>query len=373
MSHPGGPIWPTKNLATPAEAGELQVESAGPATAAPRSERRATGPRLTAAPEKADPVATRPSWSERVRGLWRGLTGSDADRVALPEGTGDPASASLSDPRTTRARLLRVGVVSTVGNYREHNEDNFSLPTAEGKAMGGGVGYRDASLEITIDERAIYPFIVADGMGGQLAGEKASQMAVDIIPKELSRRIDPAESDDRMIQKLIKDAVAVANQEILGLSVVQTEFNNMGTTVVLALFHKDRVYFAGIGDSRAYRLRDGRIEQLTKDHSLAQALLEAGTITAEELPNHKFNHVLYLYLGSKDARGGPEEIKAAEVRAGDRFLLASDGLTGVVQDAQLAEIVAGSEDPQTSAKALIKLALDNNSKDNVTCLVVHAV
>ncbi len=269
--------------------------------------------------------------------------------------------------------MLRVGVVSTVGNYREHNEDNFSLPTLAGKATAGGVGHRDASMDITIERSQSYSFVVADGMGGQLAGEKASQMAVDIIPKELSKRIGNAGSDDKQIQKIIRDAVATANQEILGLSVIQTEFNNMGTTVVLALFRNDRVYVAGIGDSRAYRFRDGRIEQLTKDHSLAQALLEAGTITAEELPNHKFNHVLYLYLGSKDARGGPEDVKAAEVRAGDRFLLASDGLTGVVHDAQLAEVVAVSDDPQASARSLIKMALDNQSKDNVTCLVIHAV
>jgi protein phosphatase len=269
--------------------------------------------------------------------------------------------------------MLRVGVVSTVGNYREHNEDNFSLPTLAGKSMAGGVGHRDASMDITVERGPSYSFVVADGMGGQLAGEKASQMAVDIIPKELSKRIGSAGSDDKQIQKVIKDAVAAANQEILGLSVIQTEFNNMGTTVVLALFRNDRVYVAGIGDSRAYRFRDGRFEQLTKDHSLAQALLEAGTITAEELPNHKFNHVLYLYLGSKDARGGPEDVKSAEVRAGDRFLLASDGLTGVVNDEQLAEVVAGSDDPQASARALIKMALDNQSKDNVTCLVIHAV
>ena len=114
-----------------------------------------------------------------------------------------------------------------------------------------------------------------------------------------------AESDDRQIQPhAIKDAVAAANQEILGLSGVQTEFNNMGTTVVLALFRNNRVYVAGIGDSRGYRFRDGRIEQLTKDHSLAQALLEAGTITAEELPNHKFNITCStLYLSGARTRG----------------------------------------------------------------------
>jgi serine/threonine protein phosphatase PrpC len=270
-------------------------------------------------------------------------------------------------------RLLRVGVVSTVGNYREHNEDNFYLPTLAGKALGGGTGHRDASLEVPGDAGSQNLFVVADGMGGQLAGEKASQMAVDLIPREIARRVGPVALDDSQVERAIREAVAATNHEILSLSVVQTEFNNMGTTVVLTLFRGDRVYIAGIGDSRVYRLRDGQIEQMTKDHSLAQALFEAGTISAEEIPNHKFNHVLYLYLGSKDARGGPEDVLSAEVRTGDRFLLASDGLTGVVNDAQLAEVIAGSGDPQLTARSLMKLALENHSKDNVTCLVIHVV
>jgi serine/threonine protein phosphatase PrpC len=361
---------PTKNQARPPEPGDAPAAGLTSTTSLDRPV-RATAPEPPPGPEKADAVSSPSSWRDRLRGFWRGLTGPD--RPAIQPPTADPPPP-LPPPTTGRAKLLRVGVVSTVGNYREHNEDNFYLPTLAGKGMGGGVGNRDACMEIAIEEGSSYPFVVADGMGGQLAGEKASQMAVDIIPKELSRRIgSTAESDDRQIERVIRDAVAAANHDILSLSSVQTEFTNMGTTVVLAVFRNDRVYVAGIGDSRAYRFRDGRIEQLTKDHSLAQALLEAGTITAEELPNHKFNHVLYLYLGSKDARSGPEDVRAAEFVAGDRFLLASDGLTGVVQDAQLAEIVAGFEDPQASAKALIKLALDNNSKDNVTCLVVHAV
>ena len=121
----------------------------------------------------------------------------------------------------------------------------------------------------------------------------------------------------------------------------------MGTTVVLAQFLNDRVYVAGIGDSRAYRLRDGRLEQLTKDHSLADALLDAGTITAEELPTHKFKNVLYLYLGSKDARSGPEDVRVLDVRPGDRLLMASDGLTGVVPDGDLAKVLGTVDDPTT--------------------------
>ncbi len=362
---------PTKNQVRPPEPGDDRAVNPPSQPDFQRSGREPTKPGPPATSEKADDVPSQESWRNRWQKFWRGIAGLPAD--ASPSIKANHAPITTGMTPGARARMLRVGVVSTVGNYREHNEDNFYLPTFAGRAMSGGVGRSDASMEIPIEEGSMYPFVVADGMGGQLAGEKASQMAVDIIPKELSRRISTAESDDRQIQRVIKDAVAAANQEILGLSVVQTEFNNMGTTVVLALFRNDRVYVAGIGDSRAYRFRDGRIEQLTKDHSLAQALLEAGTITAEELPNHKFNHVLYLYLGSKDARGGPEDVRAAEVQAGDRFLLASDGLTGVVHDAQLAEVVVGMDDPQSSAKTLIKLALDNNSKDNVTCLVIHAI
>ena len=216
-------------------------------------------------------------------------------------------------------------------------------------------------------------FIVADGMGGQQAGEQASLMAVDLIPRAIQRRLTSDEAEPTRIKEAIRDAVAEVNQEILGSSGAVTEFSNMGTTVVLAQFRFDRVYVAGIGDSRAYRLRDGRLEQLTKDHSLADALLDAGTITADELATHKFKNVLYLYLGSKDARGGPEEVRVLDVRPGDRLLMASDGLTGVVADKDLTHILGSVDDPQRAALMLKDLALANDSKDNVTCLIIHAV
>ena len=244
---------------------------------------------------------------------------------------------------------FRLHARTDVGRTRDHNEDNF------------------------LCDRALGLFIVADGMGGQLAGEKASQMAVELIPAEIAKRFGSGESDEKKIQQAIRDAVAAANQEILGLSHIQTEFSNMGTTVVLAVFRNNRVFVAGIGDSRAYRVRDGQIEQLTRDHSLADALVEAGTISKDELPNHKFKHILYLYLGSKEARSGPDEVRVAEVRPKDRFLLASDGLTGVISDEILAKMVESGDDPLETASRLVAKALENESKDNVTCIVVHAV
>ena len=268
---------------------------------------------------------------------------------------------------------LWVGVVSTVGNYREHNEDNYFVPGR--KPVRPDVPTCEGTLEI--DATALLEpsqvFIVADGMGGQQAGEEASRMAIEIIPGEIARRLSPKETDPKRIQAAIRDAVAVANQEILGSSGAVSEFSNMGTTVVLALFRNNRAYIAGIGDSRCYRWRKGQLEQVTKDHSLADALLDAGTITKEELVNHKFKNVLYLYLGSKDARSGPEDVKVLDVEVGDRFLLASDGLTGVVRDEELARVLESSTDPQKTASVLKDQALSNDSKDNVTCLVVHVV
>jgi protein phosphatase len=298
-------------------------------------------------------------WYKRLRG--QELPGKDEDAT--------DEFATLSSLTLLPGQLkLKVGVVSVRGNYREHNEDNYYVPGRRPGLLSEGSGVTDV---LTLEPSNL--FIVADGMGGQQAGEHASLMAVDLIPKAIARRLSPEEKESKQIQEAIREAVAEVNQEILGSSGAFTEFSNMGTTVVLAQFRNDRVYVAGIGDSRAYRLRDGHLEQLTKDHSLADALLDAGTITREELPTHKFKNVLYLYLGSKDARGGPEDFRILDVRPGDRFLLASDGLTGVVADSLLAEVLGTVDDPQLAAITLKDMALRNDSKDNVTCLIIHVV
>lgn len=302
--------------------------------------------------------------------------GKSSDRH-VPSDPGATAEHPTPPPLTllSGALSLRVGVVSTVGRYREHNEDNYFVPgrksvrfDAPSPPEGSG-----ETVMSSLDPSSNVLFIVADGMGGQQAGEQASKMAVELIPRAVARRLGTDEADPKVVQSLIRDSVADANQEILGCSGAVAEFSNMGTTVVLALFRNDRVFVAGIGDSRAYRLRAGQFEQLTEDHSLADALSRAGTITKEEVANHKFKNVLYLYLGSKDARSGPEEVRVLDVLPGDRFLLATDGLTGVVPDEELARVLQSCGDPQKAARILIDQALANDSKDNITSLVIHVV
>lgn len=246
---------------------------------------------------------------------------------------------------------LRIGKCSLLGNYRENNED--------------AVAVRESSQLSTC--------IVADGMGGQAAGEKASQMATEILSRELAHHLPQAKSADD-IKKATRKAVVQANEEIIAVGQLDRDFRNMGTTVVtiawVPAFRDDCLFVAGVGDSRAYLYRDQKLEQLTVDHSLAQALVEAKTITPEEAREHKFKNVLWKYLGSREVGDGPE-VKMLFIRPGDRFLMCTDGLTGVVPDEKLAEAMGEHSDMQAMSEALCQLALDMGSRDNVSCIVIE--
>src|SRR5205807_6862202 len=135
----------------------------------------------------------------------------------------------------------------------------------------------------------------------------------------------------------------------IAMGALDRDLRNMGTTVVMAVWRKDRnMFVTGVGDSRAYLVREGKIEQLTVDHSLAQALVEAKTISAEEAREHRFRNVLWKYLGTKEVGEGPE-VKALPVQPGDRILLCTDGLTGVVSDEQLLQCIREQSDVQKCA------------------------
>lgn len=278
---------------------------------------------------------------------------------------------------TTPGGELRVGVVSTRGNVRRHNEDNFFVPGRPSLQNGsslasGGTGTTD---EYPPAQQIPGPpglFIVADGMGGQLAGERASQMAVEIIPVALEPRIVPG-LEEAEISRQITESISRANDEIMAQSHLQPEYSNMGTTVGLAFFRDGKVYVVGEGDSRIYHVRDNRIEQLTKDHSLAHALAEHKTISPEEIETHRFKNILYRYLGCKEVSQDPGAVRVIPYRRGDQFLLATDGLTGVVRDESIHDVLRSIDDPQRAAQQLINRALENQSKDNITCIVIQVV
>ncbi len=244
---------------------------------------------------------------------------------------------------------VRWGCLSIKGNFRENNEDSY-----------------------VIDPRGRY-FIVADGMGGQSAGEKASALATELVPRRLEQTLDFDKATPEEAIRRIDEAVAFANGEIMALSNLDSDYLNMGTTITFMMLVAGKLFVGGVGDSRVYRLRGDQIEQLTKDHSLTQALLDAGTITAEEAKTHRYKNVLYRYLGTKEGGTGAEA-SVLEAQTGDRFMLCSDGVSdGIKGDlARLTQLLK-QEDPQAAAAAIVKAAEDGGSKDNITCVVVHCV
>jgi protein phosphatase len=243
---------------------------------------------------------------------------------------------------------LNIGKCTLLGNYRENNEDAIDVK-------------QFADLTICL---------VADGMGGQAAGEIASKRATEVVPRELRKNLTPTTSPDEA-RKLIRRAIVQANEEIIAMGALDRELRNMGTTVVMAVWRKGNdIFVAGVGDSRAYLIRGKTMEQLTVDHSLAQALVEAKTISAEEARGHRFRNVLWKYLGTKEVGEGPE-VRLLPLQHKDRLLLCTDGLSGVVSDEQVLQCMEQNADAQQCADALGQLALDCGSRDNVSCIVIE--
>ena len=243
---------------------------------------------------------------------------------------------------------LNIGKCTLLGNYRENNEDAIEVK-------------HFPDLDVCI---------VADGMGGQAAGEVASKRAIDVIPRELRKGLVGADGADAT-KTAVRKSIVQANDEIIQMANLDREMKNMGTTVVMAAWRKNTdLFIAGVGDSRAYQIRGKKIEQLTVDHSLAQALVEAKTITPAEAKDHRFKNVLWKYLGTREVGDSPE-VKSIAIQPGDRFLLCSDGLSGVVPDDKLLSYITSVADVQQCADGLGQLALDSGSKDNVSCIVIE--
>lgn len=243
---------------------------------------------------------------------------------------------------------LKWGAVSITGNFRENNEDRCH-----------------------VDTLARF-FLVADGMGGQCAGEKASELAIELISQRLSQSIDFEKDDQERVGDALDRAVAHANSEIMALGELDPEYHNMGTTITFLLNAANQLYVGGVGDSRTYLLRDGEMQQLTKDHSLTQALVEAGTITKDEAANHRYRNVLWRYLGTKEG-GAKVDLKIIKPRVGDRYMLCSDGVSDGASESEIASLLGSEADPQQAAEAIVRIAEEGGSRDNITCIVVHIV
>jgi protein phosphatase len=200
-------------------------------------------------------------------------------------------------------------------------------------------------------------FAVADGMGGHRAGEVASAGAIRTLQKEAGHDTDS-----------LVAAVQSANRAVHAEAAANPELAGMGTTITAMMTTNDAAQIVHVGDSRAYLLRDGRLRRLTQDHTVVDRLAREGKIPAEEADRHPQRSVLERALGV-----GPEvdvDVQLLDVRPGDRLLLCTDGLTSMLNDEEIREILLTEKDPEVAARALIDAALAAGGKDNVTAVIV---
>lgn len=234
---------------------------------------------------------------------------------------------------------------SDIGKARELNQDYYYI-----------------SQET--DEPKIY--ILADGMGGYKGGEIASKLATDSVRKYIQSNFDSTNKEKEEILKLIKSAVEYANMVVYEKSKEVPELEGMGTTIEICLIYNNKAYIGHIGDSRIYRIRKEVIRKLTKDHSYVQKLVEDKKITREEAKVHPKKNMLTRALGCT-AYVEPD-LRARNFEKGDVFIICSDGLTNMVEEKRIYELV--KEDITTAADKLIMEANDAGGYDNITVIII---
>ncbi|WP_310388866.1 Stp1/IreP family PP2C-type Ser/Thr phosphatase [Roseateles sp.] len=235
-----------------------------------------------------------------------------------------------------------------VGRARDNNEDSVAMD----EAVGLGV--------------------LADGMGGYNAGEVASQMLTSFIRAELGRWLKEsgASATAADVRRAMDICVDNANRAIFNAANTNPRYAGMGTTLVVGVFREEGLLMGHVGDSRAYRLRGGHLMQITRDHSLLQEQLDAGLLTAEEAAQSSNKNLVTRAVGVEDAV--MLELHLHEVQPGDVYLFCSDGLSDMLDDASICQLLLNHPSLSEAAQALIDGANDMGGRDNIAMVLVRA-
>ena len=234
------------------------------------------------------------------------------------------------------------------GRARSNNEDSVAIDPEAGLA------------------------VLADGMGGYNAGEVASQMATTLIRDELGPWLREAGhgAEDAEVRQALDLCVDRTNRAIFEASGANPHYAGMGTTLVVAAFSPPRLLMGHVGDSRAYRLRGGRLQQITRDHSLLQEQIDAGLITPEQAYFSAHKNLVTRAVGVED--NVLLELHQHDVQAGDMYLMCSDGLTDMLDDGSIGRLLQRPDPLPTIATALVDAANDAGGRDNISVILVRA-
>ncbi|MDP4093850.1 MAG: Stp1/IreP family PP2C-type Ser/Thr phosphatase [Bacillota bacterium] len=244
---------------------------------------------------------------------------------------------------------MKFSVCSDKGKIREINEDSYNVIA----------GYPGIPVS----------FIIADGMGGHNSGEIASKMAVDSISSFILQYAERFVNEE-VISEAIMEAVKKANEEIYTEAAQHKSNSGMGTTLTVAVINNKKIYIGHVGDSRAFLIRNNEMTLLTTDHTYIEELVKNGSITREEALSHPKKNVLVRAVGCEENIN--VDIYVYDIQEGDICLLCTDGLTNMLSENELLDIVKSSEDPEYICKELVNNANIRGGEDNITVIVVQA-
>ena len=284
---------------------------------------------------------------------------SGDERSAAAEGDDDESEGeSVRRPIT-----VRYYGATDVGLVREHNEDNFVCVDIDDDIRGV---LDDEVRETELGERGLL-LAVCDGMGGAAAGEVASQMAVDTLHEVMSSG-DTGKDHDLFAHRLVY-AIEEAGSRIFGSAKMDRSRRGMGTTSTVAGLMDNTLFVGQVGDSRCYVLRNGTLKLITKDQSLVNQLIEAGQLSEEEAEEFEHSNIILQALGTTEEVS--VDLTFLELRQGDRIMLCSDGLSGLVHADLIEEVMAEGDDLKAMTHKLIEMANAGGGHDNITCVMAE--
>ncbi len=227
---------------------------------------------------------------------------------------------------------------------------------------------QDSFLIERLDDKDCIIAALCDGMGGEKAGNIASDLAAKIYTSELKERIQANKKRKPDIKSMMEQACNQANHMIYSYSCFDTDYTGMGTTLVSAVIYGDAAYVLNVGDSRCYKISRHRMTQVTRDHSLVQDMVDRGEITPEQARTHPRRNVITRALGVNELV--PCDIFTPKLQRGELLLLCSDGLTNMLEDKEIFALSRRNTDPLSLGRALMAEALRREARDNVTIVII---
>jgi serine/threonine protein phosphatase PrpC len=278
---------------------------------------------------------------------------------------------SITPPPPSALAVTAFGITDT-GKVRETNEDQFLISELSKRMRVWQTSLPEPKLQVGEDRAHL--FLVADGMGGHKAGERASAIAVAAIEQfTLNTFRWFFASDSPGAQQVLtqfQSALSEADARILAEAAEHPELQGMGTTLTMAFQLGAQLCIVHVGDSRAYLYRAGQLHQLTQDHTLVAEMVRSGALQPDQVAGHHLRHIITNVVGGPKI-GVKVEARAFEVQAGDRLLLCSDGLTEMVSNDAIAAALDAETAPEPAARTLLSQANEAGGRDNITVVIVR--